>query len=129
MTKASGESEPAETEEGDGLLAGLPLSMQTAVVDALVAALSVDHKGDAAVSSEDAQSKAQSNSQSNSQSNVAVSLEDLSHLLHALAHIGFDFQVINSHHNTLLHTTTTPLYPTPHDELLNTTHPIDDDPS
>ena len=107
MAKASGDSEPAETEEGDGILAGLPLSMQTAVVDALVAALSADHKGGAAVSSEDLRAH---RAQSNSQSNVAVSLEDLSHLLHALAHMGFDFQVTRNHHNTLPHTTTTPSY-------------------
>ena len=78
------------TDNDDGLSSR---SMQTAVVDALVAALSIDHgfKGDTAAVSP----------QSNPQSNLAVSLEDLSHLLHALAHMGFDFQVItHSHHST-----------------------------
>ena len=64
---------------------GLPMSMRTAVVDALVAALTL--------TTVNTDPRALSSSQSNSQSNsgvAAVSLEDLSHLLHALAHIGFD---------------------------------------
>ena len=72
---------------------GLPMSMRTAVVDALVAALTLTTDNTDPRAQSNSQSNAQSNAQSNSQSNAgvaAVSLEDLSHLLHALAHIGFD---------------------------------------
>ena len=66
---------------------GVPLLMQTAVIDALVTALSTTTM-------------------------VVVTLEDLGHLLHALAHIGFDFQVSDSIHT-----------PPPHTPA--STHPLD----
>ena len=93
---------------------GVPRSIQTTVIDALVSALTADttvdrnhdrknnvghHEG---ASKERAPSNSQSNSHSASQSTpssqsnsvaAVVSLEDLSHLLHALARVGFDFQV------------------------------------
>ena len=89
--KGSGRDEGVCVDEGgaEGEMVdedvGLPMSMRTAVVDALVAALTL--------TTVNTDPRALSSSQSNSQSNsgvAAVSLEDLSHLLHALAHIGFD---------------------------------------
>ena len=97
--KGSGRDEGVCVDEGgaEGEMVdedvGLPMSMRTAVVDALVAALTLTTDNTDPRAQSNSQSNAQSNAQSNSQSNAgvaAVSLEDLSHLLHALAHIGFD---------------------------------------